>query len=712
MTLAHPAEASGGDLSRPDPIHLLHTPDWYAQQHAGQLEGAAAESRPLARIAAAPTANMTYHGGSVMLTSTAYAIYWGPGAHTITGTYQALINRWFSDVGGSPFYNIMTQYYEGIPPTFIQNVATFGGAWSDTVNPYPHAGSGADPLTDADIEAEVVRAIAANHWPNGGLNVAFFVFTAKGIESCADSVDCTIGTAHPIYCAYHSAFFSGASDVIIYANMPYAGTWSSGYSYNCGNFNPSPNDPDADIEISLVSHEQFEAVTDPVGGGWYDGSGAEIGDKCAYVYGSVSSDGRNVTLNGNPYKVQEEWSNAVSGCALAYGSATATPTGSPTSTTVPTATRSATPTPVPPTSTPVLTSTPTRSRTVTPTATSTASVTPTSVPPTPTGSATPTQSPTATPSVPPTPTSTLTAGLLDVSGTVQYYASAVAVPQVTMDTTGAAATTSTDAAGHYLLSNLPTADISVYPVMSGGVNSGVSALDASYVLQAALQTRQLSAQQQLACDVNGNGALSAFDASLILRYAIGLISRFPVATTCNSDWAFIPDPLPAANQALIQPQPGQTTCTPGAVAYHPLTASAGQQNFLALLFGDCTGNWQPLAAAAVSSSVPTEPQVVVRAGRLRRTHAGRMEVPLYLGGPATVEAIDIAVDYDARMHSPQVRRAFAARHALMAVNATTAGHLRIAMASAEPIPVAERAMFVVRFEGESLRPVTARSVGE
>ncbi len=386
--------AAAAASSRAEFAHVLHTPDWYAQQ-SGQddrsVPDRSAPERAQSSLGFATSSNMSYHGGSVQLSVNAYAIYWGPGTHVIPGTYEALINRWFSDLGGTSFYNIVTQYYEGNPPTYLQNVTVLGGAWVDTVNPYPHAGTGTDPLWDSDIQAEVERAIVANGWPNGGLNAVFFVFTAKGVESCADAVDCTIGTAYPVYCAYHSGFFSGTSDVILYANMPYAGTWSSGYPYTCGIASPSPNnDPDADEEISITSHEQFETATDPLGDAWYDGAGSEIGDKCAYNYGTVAANGSNVTLNGDPYLVQQEWSNAAGGCALAYG---AVPTHTPTSTAARTATPTATWTTgiaATPTQTPVNTRTATQTPAPTTPPASTAT-------PKPTATRTPTRTPTATP---------------------------------------------------------------------------------------------------------------------------------------------------------------------------------------------------------------------------------------------------------------------------------------------------------------------------
>jgi len=98
--------------------------------------------------------------------------------------------------------------------------------------------------------------------------------------------------------------------------MPYAGNALA----PCGGLSVSPNhDIDADAAINLTSHEQMELATDPEATGWFDATGlanGEIGDKCAGVYGPLDAAGADVYFNGHPYVVQEEWNNAVSGCAI------------------------------------------------------------------------------------------------------------------------------------------------------------------------------------------------------------------------------------------------------------------------------------------------------------------------------------------------------------------------------------------------------------
>lgn len=276
-------------------VHLFRLPSYYQQRGTQDIHS-----------------NMTYHGGPVMLTVKAYLIFWAPPGHSIPKGYRNLLKRYFSDIGGSNFYHILTQYFQNPGNKHQKNISTFGGLWVDTTHPYPHAGTAAHPLTDADIQGEVKRAISTKGWTNG-LGAQFLVFTAKGIESCIDSLDCTPGTAHGVYCAYHGRFALNGKDAI-YANMPYDGTWQGSNGCRSNLVITSPNNNiDADIEISTTSHEHFEAANDPRLNAWFDNDplgGWEIGDKCAYFYGSIAGNGSNLTLNGHPYIIQLEWSNA------------------------------------------------------------------------------------------------------------------------------------------------------------------------------------------------------------------------------------------------------------------------------------------------------------------------------------------------------------------------------------------------------------------
>jgi hypothetical protein len=279
------------------------------------------------KAAAAPltSTNLTYHGGPVMRAkSLTYAIFWTPPklqngtAAAVSPTYQSLIERYLKDVGGSGLYNVNIQYYQVVngAKQKIQNVSTWKGSWVDT-SPYPASGctDTATPgncLTDAQIQAEVRKALTANGW-TGGKTKIFFVFTSPGEGSCfaADGASC----AFTQYCAYHNWFRSGGTPVI-YANMPYTGTNLDA----CG-VAVSPNgDMAADSTINVTSHEHMEAVTDPMLNAWYDPSGFENGDKCAWRFGTLDQDGgqANQQMNGHFYILQQEWSNASSSCVKTY----------------------------------------------------------------------------------------------------------------------------------------------------------------------------------------------------------------------------------------------------------------------------------------------------------------------------------------------------------------------------------------------------------
>jgi hypothetical protein len=216
-----------------------------------------------------------------------------------------------------------------------------------------------------------------------------------------------------------------------------------------------------------------------------------------------------------------------------------------------------------------------------------------------------------------------------VSGYLRYYSNDLPVPQITVHVTSPTIVTSasSDSSGHYVLTDVPTENILVYPDSVGGTGAAISALDAAYVLQLVAGLRTFSAAQSLACDVTGNGSVSALDATLLLQYTTGLISRFPVATACNSDWAFVPIAAGAPNQTLIQPQPGPDDCTMGGIAYQTLTASLDEQNFSALAFGDCTGNWQPRVAGNAASAALAIGSAV-QAGGLRSLPGGRLALSI------------------------------------------------------------------------------------
>jgi hypothetical protein len=259
---------------------------------------------------------LRYHGGPVVHGTTAYAIYWVPSGYSVASDYRSLIDRFFTDVAAdsgktSDVYYSDTQYYDS---SYIQYSVRFGGSVVDT-NPFPASGCTDSVsqtsvcLTDAQLQAEITRVAAAQGWPKGP-STEFFMFTAKGVGSCADSSDCAFSQ----YCAYHSWIGSGSTETL-YANQPYTDTVPSACDATA-----HPNNSEADPTINVVSHEQNETITDPNGNAWYDLAGYENGDKCAWRFGSAIGSTAygpyNQLINGHPYELQQEYSNARRGCVL------------------------------------------------------------------------------------------------------------------------------------------------------------------------------------------------------------------------------------------------------------------------------------------------------------------------------------------------------------------------------------------------------------
>jgi hypothetical protein len=391
--------------------------------------------------------------------------------------------------------------------------------------------------------------------------------------------------------------------------------------------------------------------------------------------------------------------------------ATASPTASPTRTATPTLTWTPTPT-VTWTSTPPPTTTPSRTPTSTPVDTLTPTETPTARPtdtattlPTATQTFTPTQTPTVPPTSTPTPTATVPSP--GVSGQVQYYSSGLPVSGATVELLTSnpaalaqgsnAATVATDVNGEFAFTDLAAGNWQVLPVKTGDLGAAVDIIDAVYILQSTVGLRTLSGPQQIACDVSGDGDVSIVDAVWILQHTVGLTSQFPVAQQCGSDWAFIPVPDAMPDQVIQPPQIGSGSCQPGAIAFQPLSDPAVNQNFSAVLFGDCSGSWQPAhGGALVSSLKPITDRVRLGSARaVPKTH--RLYVPVHVNLAAPFRALDLQLRFDAgRLRPVGAHLMPDASGALLAVNLQVRGTVRLALASAEPLPAGAIAM--IEFE--------------
>lgn len=384
---------------------------------------------------------------------------------------------------------------------------------------------------------------------------------------------------------------------------------------------------------------------------------------------------------------------------------------------LPTASASATPTRA---NTATVTSTvaPSRTATPAPTATFTRTLAPTQTPSrTRTATVTRTVPPTATATVPPTPTRTPVSSVtatatgtprsrFGVRGRVQYYAGQLSVPGATVTLSGEnASTTVTAADGAYAFADVLEGPWELAAAKRSDFGPGVSPLDAAFILQHVAQLRTLDATQKLACDVTGDGTVTALDAARVLQFTVGSLEQLPVAGVCDSDWLFVPGAAQGSGQLALAPSVGDGACHGGKIMLEHLDEEASAQDFRAVLIGDCTGNWQPLDGAAVAPAGQRAPRV--RLG-LASVHDGVAHVPVYVRSAAPFLAVDLQVAYDAAHLTPgpaKLRRADDST--IVGIHAAKPGLLRIALASGAPLELRRGMLLLLEFAVDGEMPADA-----
>ena len=245
--------------------------------------------------------NLTYHGGPVIPTAYVVAIFWGPSWGTggsdhnvATSLTNYIDGNGAADLGygQTSEFNVITQYYQ-TGPTYItkSRFGTYSGSLYDSSTPPTN-------VTDSALHAEVLKMTGNN--PR--TDTIYEVFLPSTSYS-SDGSYTSCGGPRLTYCAYHGNFSYGSSDVK-YGSMPYP---------SCSGCQTSSWTVSQNFE-HFISHETREAVSDPDGNAWYDRSGNEADDKCAWSPTPFTDSTTGTNVDGSAFAYQYEWSNANSGC--------------------------------------------------------------------------------------------------------------------------------------------------------------------------------------------------------------------------------------------------------------------------------------------------------------------------------------------------------------------------------------------------------------
>jgi hypothetical protein len=243
-----------------------------AQHFAPPMAGihwARGEAPAHARTTSSP--NLIYHGGPVMHGTTVEPIFWGNWSSP--GDKVNGVQTFYSGVGGTPYANTNTEYTDG-DGTVSSNVA-LGATHFDSSTP-------ANGNNTNGILGEVCKEIASP-LENGYYPV--YSDQPRGAQR---------------FCAWHSA---GTCNGVI---VQFAFFFKLDGDPGCDPENPSSTWSQGMEALANVSgHELSEMLTDRHLNAWYDSSGAENSDKCAWTFGA-----KPLKLGSTSWKIQGNWSNA------------------------------------------------------------------------------------------------------------------------------------------------------------------------------------------------------------------------------------------------------------------------------------------------------------------------------------------------------------------------------------------------------------------
>lgn len=222
---------------------------------------------------ASSSPDMSYHGGPILPSVTIKAIFWGSSWPSYTGDEITGMDKWYNAVGGTSYAATVDEFTDSAGQSVTSSI-TYQGHVVDGAS-VPRRVSTSAVLNE--VCKVVPKPVANGYYP-------VYIDKARGNAN---------------FCAYHSWGSCGGTPIEFgFFFKPDGdpgcnpGSTVSGQSEGLA----------ADANVS--GHELSETRSDPNGNAWFDSSGEENGDKCAWVFG-----GPFVLLGSQEWKIQGNWSN-------------------------------------------------------------------------------------------------------------------------------------------------------------------------------------------------------------------------------------------------------------------------------------------------------------------------------------------------------------------------------------------------------------------
>lgn len=227
---------------------------------------------------------MTFHGGKVLTSISVRVVLAGPkwAATNFAGDKIKGLDALFAGYSNS---------------AYVKTAAEYGGSNGKAGSVVKYLGHSSPSTASVTVDGRNVMQVAtvacndlrsSAFKPDTTGNQLTVVYTDMPRPSTAG------------YCGYHTAFSCGG------VPMQMAFLWNLDGDASCSVQDATTGHSQGLAALANVTaHEVQEVITDPQLNAWYDSTGAENADKCAWAFAHASVPLTNATK----WKLQTEWSN-------------------------------------------------------------------------------------------------------------------------------------------------------------------------------------------------------------------------------------------------------------------------------------------------------------------------------------------------------------------------------------------------------------------